>query len=191
MKKNIIIGLLVAALILSGSYIAVLVSHDNQENEIKESEKQEQIIDNQKEETKEDNKEEEQDTEEVQHIEESKENTKSYQYTCDKCGKGTDKNYAPEGDMLLCKSCADATPVYLTDSECEGLYGSSYMCNTCGRFFAKASNRDLCNHGVCKACQRYGKVELDPSMNEVIFIDGIGDMCLVHATQAEKAAGQY
>lgn len=178
MKKNIIIGLLIAALILSGSYIAVLVNHNNQENEIKESEKQEQIIDNQKE-TKEENK------------EETKEATKSYRYTCDKCGKGTDKNYIPEGDMLLCKSCADATPVYLTDSECEGLYGSSYMCNTCGRFFAKASNRDLCNHGVCKACQRYGKVELDPSMNEVIFIDGIGDMCLVHATQAEKAEGQY
>lgn len=190
MKKNIIIGLLIAALILSGSYIAVLVNHNNQENEIKESEKQEQIIDNQKE-TKEENKEETKDTEEVQHTEETKEAKKSYRYTCDKCGKGTDKNYIPEGDMLLCKSCADATPVYLTDSECEGLYGSSYMCNTCGRFFAKASNRDLCNHGVCKACQRYGKVELDPSMNEVIFIDGIGDMCLVHATQAEKTEGQY
>lgn len=189
MKKNIIIGLLIAALILSGSYIAVLVNHNNQENEIKESEKQEQIIDNQKE-TKEKNK-EEKDSKEVQHTEETKETTKSYRYTCDKCGKGTDKNYIPEGDMLLCKSCADATPVYLTDSECEGLYGSSYMCNTCGRFFAKASNRALCNHGLCKACQKYGKVELDPSMNEVIFIDGIGDMCLVHATQAEKAEGQY
>lgn len=189
MKKNIIIGLLIAALILSGSYIAVLVNHNNQENEIKESEKQEQIIDNQKE-TKEENK-EEKDSKEVQHTEETKETTKSYRYTCDKCGKGTDKNYIPEGDMLLCKSCADATPVYLTDSECEGLYGSSYMCNTCGRFFAKASNRALCNHGLCKACQKYGKVELDPSMNEVIFIDGIGDMCLVHATQAEKAEGQY
>lgn len=188
MKKNIIIGLLVAALIISGSYIAVLINHNNQENEIKESEKQEQSIDNQKE-TKKENKEETKDTEEVQHTEETKEATK--QYTCDKCGKGTDKNYISEGDMLLCKSCADATPVYLTDSECEGLYGSSYMCNTCGRFFAKASNRDLCNHGVCKACQRYGKVELDPSMNEVIFIDGIGDMCLVHATQAEKTEGQY
>lgn len=178
MKKNIIIGLLVAALIISGSYIAVLINHNNQENEIKESEKQEQSIVNQKE-TKKENK------------EETKEATKSYQYTCDKCGKDTDKNYISEGDMLLCKSCADATPVYLTDSECEGLYGSSYMCNTCGRFFAKASNRDLCNHGVCKACQRYGKVELDPSMNEVIFIDGIGDICLVHATQAEKTEGQY
>lgn len=189
MKKNIIIGLLIAALILSGSYIAVLVNHNNQENEIKESEKQEQIIDNQKE-TKEKNK-EEKDSKEVQHTEETKETTKSYRYTCDKCGKGTDKNYIPEGDMLLCKSCADATPVYLTDSECEGLYGSSYMCNTCGRFFAKASNRALCNHGLCKACQKYGKVELDPSMNEVIFIDGIGDMCLVHATQAEKAEGQH
>lgn len=189
MKKNIIIGLLIAALILSGSYIAVLVNHNNQENEIKESEKQEQIIDNQKE-TKEENK-EEKDSKEVQHTEETKETTKSYRYTCDKCGKGTDKNYIPEGDMLLCKSCADATPVYLTDSECEGLYGSSYMCNTCGRFFAKASNRALCNHGLCKACQKYGKVELDPSMNEVIFIDGIGDMCLIHATQAEKAEGQY
>lgn len=189
MKKNIIIGLLIAALILSGSYIAVLVNHNNQENEIKESEKQEQIIDNQKE-TKEENK-EEKDSKEVQHTEETKETTKSYRYTCDKCGKGTDKNYIPEGDMLLCKSCADATPVYLTDSECEGLYGSSYMCNTCGRFFAKASNIALCNHGLCKACQKYGKVELDPSMNEVIFIDGIGDMCLVHATQAEKAEGQY
>lgn len=189
MKKNIIIGLLIAALILSGSYIAVLVNHNNQENEIKESEKQEQIIDNQ-EETKEENK-EEKDSKEVQHTEETKETTKSYRYTCDKCGKGTDKNYIPEGDMLLCKSCADATPVYLTDSECEGLYGSSYMCNTCGRFFAKASNRALCNHGLCKACQKYGKVELDPFMNEVIFIDGIGDMCLVHATQAEKAEGQY
>lgn len=188
MKKNIIIGLLVAALIISGSYIAVLINHNNQENEIKESEKQEQSIDNQKE-TKKENKEETKDTKEVQHTEETKEATK--QYTCDKCGKGTDKNYISEGDMLLCKSCADATPVYLTDSECEGLYGSSYMCNTCGRFFAKASNRDLCNHGVCKACQRYGKVELDPSMNEVIFIDGIGDMCLVHATQAEKTEGQY
>lgn len=188
MKKNIIIGLLVAALIISGSYIAFLINHNNQENEIKESEKQEQSIDNQKE-TKKENKEETKDTEEVQHTEETKEATK--QYTCDKCGKSTDKNYISEGDMLLCKSCADATPVYLTDSECEGLYGSSYMCNTCGRFFAKASNRDLCNHGVCKACQRYGKVELDPSMNEVIFIDGIGDICLVHATQAEKTEGQY
>ena len=188
MKKNIIIGLLVAALIISGSYIAFLINHNNQENEIKESEKQEQSINNQKE-TKKENKEETKDTEEVQHTEETKEATK--QYTCDKCGKGTDKNYISEGDMLLCKSCADATPVYLTDSECEGLYGSSYMCNTCGRFFAKASNRDLCNHGVCKACQRYGKVELDPSMNEVIFIDGIGDICLVHATQAEKTEGQY
>ena len=186
MKKNIIIGLLVAALIISGSYIAFLINHNNQENEIKESEKQKQSINNQKE-TKKENKEETKDTEEVQHTEETKEAT----YTCDKCGKGTDKNYISEGDMLLCKSCADATPVYLTDSECEGLYGSSYMCNTCGRFFAKASNRDLCNHGVCKACQRYGKVELDPSMNEVIFIDGIGDICLVHATQAEKTEGQY
>lgn len=189
MKKNIIIGLLVAALILSGSYIAVLLNHNNQENEIKESEKQEQIIDNQKE-TNEDNKKEAKDTEEVQHNEETKEATKSYKYTCDKCGKGTDKTY-PIDDMLLCKSCADATPVYLTDSECEGLYGSSYMCHTCGRFFSSSSNRDLCNHGVCKACQRYGKIELDSSDNEVIFIDGIGDMCLVHATQAEKSEGQY
>lgn len=188
MKKNIIIGLLFAALVLSGSYIAVLLNHNTQETDSVVNEKQEQTIDNQKEtkDTKEDNK------EEVQHTEKAKENTQLYKYTCDKCGKGTDKNYAPEGDMLLCKSCADATPVYLTDSECEGLYGSSYMCYTCGRFFSKESNRDLCNHGVCKVCQRYGKIELDSSDNEVIFIDGIGDMCLVHATQAEKSeSSQY
>ena len=30
MKKNIIIGLLVAALVLSGSYIAVLLNHNTQ-----------------------------------------------------------------------------------------------------------------------------------------------------------------
>lgn len=71
MKKNIIIGLLVAALILTGSYTMVLVNHNNQENEIKASEKQEQIIDNQEEGNKDDSK----DKEETNNDNENKEET--------------------------------------------------------------------------------------------------------------------